>query len=31
MDIDTQWLQIKEMWTSTCSEVLEKKKYQQKD
>ena len=31
MDIDTQWQQIKEMWTSTCSEVLGKKKYQQKD
>ena len=31
MDIDTQWQQIKEIWTSTCSEVLEKKKYQQKD
>ncbi|KAK2175201.1 hypothetical protein NP493_743g00029 [Ridgeia piscesae] len=30
MDIDTQWQQIKEMWTSTCSEVLGKKKYQQK-
>ena len=30
-DIDTQWQQIKEMWTSTCSEVLGKKKYQQKD
>ena len=26
-----QWQQIKEMWTSTCSEVLGKKKYQQKD
>ena len=31
MDIDTQWQQIKEMWTSTCSDVLGKKKYQQKD
>ena len=31
MDIDTQWQHIKEMWTSTCSEVLGKKKYQQKD
>ncbi|KAK2192176.1 hypothetical protein NP493_37g07013 [Ridgeia piscesae] len=31
MDIDTQWQQIKEMWTSTCSEVLGKKKYRQKD
>ena len=31
MDIDTQWQQIKEMWTSTCGEVLGKKKYQQKD
>ena len=31
MDIDTQWQQIKEMWTSTCSEVVGKKKYQQKD
>ena len=31
MDIDTQWQQIKEMWTSTCNEVLGKKKYQQKD
>ena len=31
MDIETQWQQIKEMWTSTCSEVLGKKKYQQKD
>ena len=31
MDTDTQWQQIKEMWTSTCSEVLGKKKYQQKD
>ena len=31
MDIDTQWQQITEMWTSTCSEVLGKKKYQQKD
>ncbi|KAK2174946.1 hypothetical protein NP493_766g01027 [Ridgeia piscesae] len=31
MDIDTQWQQIKKMWTSTCSEVLGKKKYQQKD
>ncbi|KAK2183596.1 hypothetical protein NP493_305g00028 [Ridgeia piscesae] len=31
MDIDTQWQQIKEMWTSTCSEVLGRKKYQQKD
>ena len=31
MDIDTQWQQIKEMWTSTCSELLGKKKYQQKD
>ena len=31
MDIDTQWQQIKEMWTSTCSVVLGKKKYQQKD
>ena len=31
MDIDTQWQQIKEMWTSTCSEVLGKRKYQQKD
>ncbi|KAK2179617.1 hypothetical protein NP493_480g03044 [Ridgeia piscesae] len=31
MDIDTQWQQIKEMWTSTCSEVLGQKKYQQKD
>ena len=30
MDIDTQWQQIKEMWTSTCSEVLGKKKYQNK-
>ncbi|KAK2166202.1 hypothetical protein NP493_1333g00006 [Ridgeia piscesae] len=31
MDIDSQWQQIKEMWTSTGSEVLGKKKYQQKD
>ena len=31
MNIDTQWQQIKEMWTSTCSDVLGKKKYQQKD
>ena len=31
IDIDTQWQHIKEMWTSTCSEVLGKKKYQQKD
>ena len=31
MDIDTQWQHIKEMWTSTCSEVLGKKKYQQTD
>ena len=31
MDIHTHWQQIKEMWTSTCSEVLGKKKYQQKD
>ena len=31
MDIDTQWQQIKEMWNSTCSELLGKKKYQQKD
>ena len=31
MDIDTQRQQIKEMWTSTCSDVLGKKKYQQKD
>ena len=28
MDIDTQWQQSKEMWSSTCSEVLGKKKYQ---
>ncbi|KAK2140552.1 hypothetical protein NP493_5722g00002 [Ridgeia piscesae] len=25
MDLDTQWQQIKEMWTSTCSEVLERR------
>ena len=25
-NIDTQWQQIKEMWTSKCSEVLGKKK-----
>ena len=31
MDIDTHWQQIKEIWTSTCSEVLGKEKYQQKD
>ena len=31
IDIDTQWQHIKEMWTSTCSEVLGNKKYQQKD
>ena len=31
IDINTQWQHIKEMWTSTCSEVLGKKKYQQKD
>ena len=31
MGIDTQWQQIKEMWISTCSEVLGKKKYQQQD
>ncbi|KAK2167820.1 hypothetical protein NP493_1256g00007 [Ridgeia piscesae] len=30
MDIDTQWQQIKKMWTSTCSEVLGKQKYQQR-
>ena len=30
MDIDTQWQQIKEMWTNTCSEILGKKKYQKK-
>ena len=30
VDIDTQWQHIKEMWTSACSEVLGKKKYQQK-
>ena len=29
--INTQWQQVKEMWTSTCSEVLGKKKYQQKN
>ena len=28
MDIDIQWQQIKETWTSTGSEVLGKKKYQ---
>ena len=28
-NMDTQWQQIKEMWTSTCIEVLGKKKYQQ--
>ena len=31
MDIDTQWQQMEEMWTSICSENLGKKKYQQKD
>ncbi|KAK2183036.1 hypothetical protein NP493_326g00029 [Ridgeia piscesae] len=31
MDIDPQWQQIKEMWTSTCSDVLGKTKYKQKD
>ena len=31
LDIYTQWQQIKEMWTSTCSVVLGKKKSQQKD
>ena len=31
IDIDTQWQQTKEMWTSTCREVLGKKKCQQKD
>ena len=31
MGIVTQWQHVKEMWTSTCSEVLGKKKYQQKD
>ena len=31
MDINTKWQQIKEMWSSTCSNVLGKKKYQQKD
>ena len=31
MDMDTQWQHINEMWTSTCSEVLGKKKNQQKD
>ncbi len=31
MDIDTQWQQVKKMWTSLYSEVLGKKQYQQKD
>ena len=31
MDIDTQWQHIKESWTSTCNEILGKKKYQNKE
>ena len=31
MDIDTQWQHIKDTWTSTCKEILGKKKCQNKE
>ena len=31
MDTDTQWLHIKETWTSTCKEILGKKKCHDKE